>query len=254
MRDAPPRSGVDVRESGFSGDGDPSALLAALSKRLAELEAEAADALQGARWNMFAHSLRYAMHTPDAAERRSWVNELLVRYQEGLPLGDSLPDTDLQIVDPYALLAANLLIDEYDATSSEETLLQAAAVLATALSNSQHNIQARLLLVKVYGLLGAAGAAMDMWKGSGIKQIHLDSCGWVLLDALLPLGAVGQLEDILAESDTFYQKTAREMPEFIVNTYRWTRTARPRNSSTSAPSYKTRCSAPCAAARPCTCS
>ena len=54
----------------------------------------------------------------------------------------------------------------------------------------RYNAQARLLLVKLYCLLGAAEAAWPHWKECGVKQVQLDSIGHIIVSAALHAGTL----------------------------------------------------------------
>lgn len=79
----------------------------------------------------------------------------LKEYLEGLALGRDLPITELQLADDLVLLAANALVMVWVLNHSEEALYQAATVLEYALTKSRMSFQMRIMLVRIYRILGA---------------------------------------------------------------------------------------------------
>ena len=78
----------------------------------------------------------------------------LKEYLAGLPLGGDLPVTELQPVDDLALLAANAFVMVWTLNRSEEALYQAITVLEYGLSKSRMSFQMRIMLVRIYRILG----------------------------------------------------------------------------------------------------
>lgn len=79
----------------------------------------------------------------------------LEEYLEGLALGGDLPVTELQPADDLVLLAANALVMVWALNRSEEALSQAAIVLEYGLTRSRMSFQMRIMLVRIYRILGA---------------------------------------------------------------------------------------------------
>ena len=148
------------------------------------------------------------------------VNELLTRYAETLPAGTDLKETELQHADPYGLLAAQYLVGLHKKTSDAVYIRRAAVVLEKLLVPSKYNAQARLLLVKLYCLLGASDPAWPHWKECGVKQVQLDSIGHIMADHAPTLCGLTQAQTIYGKSRVFFSHTNKEMPEFIINAYK----------------------------------
>ena len=82
------------------------------------------------------------------------VNALWAEYQEALPLGQGLEKTELQYGDEFVLLAGHLLLDLYQQHHQVSLMIQAISLLETALNKSIHNFQIKLLLVRMYTMMG----------------------------------------------------------------------------------------------------
>ena len=79
----------------------------------------------------------------------------LQEYLDGLALGGDLPVTELQPADDLVLLAANAFVMVWALNSSEEALYQAATVLEYGLTKSRMSFQMRIMLARIYRILGA---------------------------------------------------------------------------------------------------
>lgn len=98
------------------------------------------------------YSLPLAKITPEAELARA--TQYLTQYLEGLKLGTSLPSTELQHADDLAILTAQVFVNLWKMTEAESYLYNAASILEFGLTRSKNSFQMRLLLVRIYTLLG----------------------------------------------------------------------------------------------------
>ena len=82
------------------------------------------------------------------------VEEYTKYYFEGLPLGVGLPSTELQPADDFLLLAGNAYINLWKETGDESHLHNAVYMLEFGLTKSKPSFQVRLILIRIYRLLG----------------------------------------------------------------------------------------------------
>jgi len=82
------------------------------------------------------------------------VGEYIMCYFEGLPLGVGLSSTDLQPADDLLLLAGNTFVNLWKLTCDENYLLNAVYLLEIGITKSKPSFQARLILIRIYRLLG----------------------------------------------------------------------------------------------------
>jgi N-terminal acetyltransferase B complex non-catalytic subunit len=75
-------------------------------------------------------------------------------YLQGLKLGEHLPKTELQPADDLAILIGQTFVSLWKLTGSEGPLCKAVVVLEFASAKSIHSFQIRLLLIRIYRLLG----------------------------------------------------------------------------------------------------
>lgn len=80
------------------------------------------------------------------------------QYIHALPLGANLPSTELQPADDLAILAGTTFVNLWALTQDEKYLYQTSALLEFALTKSQQCFSIRLMLIRVYRLLGQFGA------------------------------------------------------------------------------------------------
>lgn len=81
--------------------------------------------------------------------------EYVQRYLEGLPFGQELPDTELQPADDLVILAGQAYVNLWKLTGSEDHLYAAVSILEYASIKSKQSYRIRLLLLRLYHLLGA---------------------------------------------------------------------------------------------------
>lgn len=100
--------------------------------------------------------LRYNLLESDiTAELESArVEKYFKYYLEALPLGAHLPYTELQPADDLALLTGNALVNLWTLTNRDVHLLNAAYLLEFGLSKSKQSFLMRLILIRIYRILG----------------------------------------------------------------------------------------------------
>lgn len=81
-------------------------------------------------------------------------SKYIEEYMAGLELGSNLPVTELQPADDLAILAGHAFVSLWTMTKEGAHLYNAAVVLEFALTRSRMSFQIRLLLVRIYRLLG----------------------------------------------------------------------------------------------------
>jgi N-terminal acetyltransferase B complex non-catalytic subunit len=141
-------------------------------------------------------SLRLKTNTAPAAR----AAELMKPYHIIRALNITKETTERLPGDDLVVLAAHYLIDAYraasDASDRSAFLLDAAAICEYALQASKFNFQFRLMLSYIYQGLGAAKMVAEQFDGMDIKQIQLDTLGYVVLDHYLRFGLLSALLDI----------------------------------------------------------
>lgn len=82
-------------------------------------------------------------------------------YLDALKFGKDLPDTELQPADDLAMLAGQAFVSAWRISGDSAQLYNAAALLEYASSRSKQSYLIRLLLIRIYRLLGTYGLYRD---------------------------------------------------------------------------------------------
>lgn len=80
-----------------------------------------------------------------------------------------------------------------------------------ALAKSTHNFQIKLILVRLYIVLGVSSRALAIYKTMDIKQIQFDTMLHYFTDRLISLGCVNELESHLHQSTMIYKSNDVEV-------------------------------------------
>lgn len=98
------------------------------------------------------HNFSKAQLTAEA--EAAFAFHCLQAYVQALEFGKDLPDIELQPADDLAILAGQAYIHLWHITQKDVDLYKAASVLEYACSKSKQSFQIRLLLIRIYRLLG----------------------------------------------------------------------------------------------------
>jgi N-terminal acetyltransferase B complex non-catalytic subunit len=100
--------------------------------------------------------LRYGLSPSEVTveAEKELVKTYIQHYHEALPLGASLPSTELQPADDFALLAGNTFVNLWHLSKDYSHLYSAASFLEFALSKSKQSFLTRTILIRIYRLVG----------------------------------------------------------------------------------------------------
>lgn len=102
------------------------------------------------RYNLVASQIIEELETSRAVQ-------YLQVYLDALKLGKDLPDTELQPADDLALLSGQAFVGAWRAGGDAAYLYNAVAALEYASLRSKQSYKIRLLLIRIYRLLGMFG-------------------------------------------------------------------------------------------------
>jgi N-terminal acetyltransferase B complex non-catalytic subunit len=142
---------------------------------------------------------------------------LLKQYQETRHWNAKKEATERMCGDDLALLAAHYALDNRTSASS---LFDAAAILEYAISTSKHNFQLRLLLLHIYSALGAARGSLRQVEELDIKQIQLDSMGYLIMDTLSNQMQFQELLSLAKRTRHFHDDNRKNTNDFILEAYK----------------------------------
>ncbi|KAF8910991.1 actin cytoskeleton organization protein [Gymnopilus junonius] len=169
--------------------------------------------------------LRYTLPLTDITEEKesARVAAYVRFYFEGLALGDGLPSSELQPADDLVLLAGNTYVSLWKLTDGDCHLLNAVYLLEFALIKSKQSFLTRLILIRLYRLLGASNAALEHYRAMQVKQVQHDTLSHLILSraSTFSLSATGDitLSTECLESTQIYLSNSQETGDFIVRAF-----------------------------------
>lgn len=122
----------------------------------------------------------------DKALFEHFISTCLRLYKLSLPLGKSLPASERRPGDDAAILAAMGCVHLYD-MGEKRALLRSVVILEVLLSNSSHNYDALLLIIRIYFCLGAVLKGIIHYMKLDIKHIQYLTNFWVLFTRISTL-------------------------------------------------------------------
>ncbi|KAK0463946.1 actin cytoskeleton organization protein [Desarmillaria tabescens] len=171
------------------------------------------------------HNLSQSDLTIEA--ERSRANLYTKQYLEGLQLGKDLPTTELQPADDLAILAGHAFISLWVLSKDEKYLLNAVSLLEFASSRSKQSFRIRLMLIRLYRILGAPSLALEYYRAMRIKQIQNDTLSHFLFSrssifSLAPSGDLTLMSEYIEASQIYINNSQdvivlvdHRIPEFI---------------------------------------
>ncbi|OZJ06807.1 hypothetical protein BZG36_00101 [Bifiguratus adelaidae] len=150
------------------------------------------------------------------------VNDLCEEYHEALPLGAELEASERQHGDDFLILAVHLLLLTYQRNPQNITLIvQSIIILEAALRRSIHNFQFKLLLVRLYLLLGVQNRPLELFRTMDFKHVQLDTLMHYFTDRSEDLAFYDRTIDLLGENLQIYRSNEVESPEMLVKAYQY---------------------------------
>ncbi|KAL5273927.1 NAA25 family protein [Megaselia abdita] len=147
---------------------------------------------------------------------------LKLHYEHGLSnFGKDLLATDMGPSDLYALLAANVMYDLSIKEQQSKPLLEALALLSYVLKNSPSNFHVKLFALKIYQLLGCLTGAQEMYDLLDIKNIQLDSMGYIHCNYLPLSGRFNFGKPTYEAALKFFTNSYKDRLAYITMSYRF---------------------------------
>ncbi|KAL9715211.1 mitochondrial distribution and morphology [Leucoagaricus gongylophorus] len=146
------------------------------------------------------------------------------KYLDALQkVGTELASTELQPADDLAFLATNSLVSLWKLTADDGYLCTAATLLEYVLTRSKQSFLARLLLVRIYRLLGAPAQALEHYRILHPKQVQLDTLSHYILSRTSNFShaSIGDLTfaNECVESTQIYVANSQETGDFIIHAF-----------------------------------
>ncbi|KDN48980.1 hypothetical protein RSAG8_02333, partial [Rhizoctonia solani AG-8 WAC10335] len=149
------------------------------------------------------------------------TRKYLKAYFEVAPICENYPETEQQPRDDFAILAASAMVSAYIGSGKPSYLTQAVVILEYALSKSPHNSRFRILLIRIYRLIGAPTLAHEHYKGLRAKQTQHDTLSYLVLARASTFCLAGNSELVgeCIESSQIYTANVQETPELVARAF-----------------------------------
>lgn len=179
-------------------------------------------------YHMLEHSLRKYMISDSREHRLQIAKKYIDIYNENMKLSKQ-SKTEFLPVDHYCLLAINSIMtnsvnpSELPGPQSfldDRILISLIVMTETASLNSPSNHQIRLLLLKLYSLIGASKQSANVLLTLDIKHFQIDTLGHLLNPVLYNTGNYSLSKESLETCLEFYAHGVRESFEGLTTSYR----------------------------------
>ncbi|XP_006821637.1 N-alpha-acetyltransferase 25, NatB auxiliary subunit-like [Saccoglossus kowalevskii] len=154
-------------------------------------------------------------------EKISLSKELLKRYHDGLKFGADLLSTDLLPSDMYCLFAAHLLLDVWKQAGDDGMLWRVIPILEKGRSNSPANHHFKLLLIRLYCIVGAFGPCLQLYEEMEIKHVQRDTIGYIVTRHCAPLGHFHLVSGVYNDTLKFFTVNHKDTTEYIISAYKY---------------------------------
>ncbi|XP_053135416.1 N-alpha-acetyltransferase 25, NatB auxiliary subunit isoform X2 [Hemicordylus capensis] len=160
-------------------------------------------------------------HTMDKTQKLDAIRDLMLRYRHGLDFGKSCLKTELQFSDYYCLLAAHLLLDIWLEAGEELAAWQCLTLLEEGLMHSPSNAQFKLLLIRIYCMLGAFEPVVELYSSLDAKHIQHDTIGYLLTRYAAALGHYAAASQSCNFALRFFHSNQKDTSEYIIQAYKY---------------------------------
>ncbi|KAG5438618.1 hypothetical protein PCANB_002724 [Pneumocystis canis] len=164
----------------------------------------------------------YFINYYELKDEEAWTAfflRLIDEYGNSLFLDDDLSSTNNQYGDDFLILAVHALINTFFITNKQNYLIHAILLLELGLLHSKHNFQFKLLLIRLYFMIGAFSLALSVYQSLSIKQIQYDTLSYIFLTKCSNYYPSKSLQNELKIAKYIYISNIRETPEMLVLAY-----------------------------------
>ncbi|XP_071790320.1 N-alpha-acetyltransferase 25, NatB auxiliary subunit-like [Asterias amurensis] len=151
----------------------------------------------------------------------SLVDELIKRSEDALKYGKDLLNTDLQYGDEYLVMAVHLLLDIWQESGTERYLWRMIEILEKGLKASTSCHHMKLLLIRLYCLIGAFGPIPDLYDGLDIKHIQQDTLGYTVSGYVTSLGHFTSANALFNTTLKFFTVNHKDTTEYMITAYKF---------------------------------
>ncbi|XP_068227044.1 N-alpha-acetyltransferase 25, NatB auxiliary subunit [Palaemon carinicauda] len=163
-----------------------------------------------------------------AAEHVQFADTLVKLYKQTLHLSLHMADTDIRPGDAYLILAAHSYLTavvKCGVTTNDvdprQLILKVATVLEQGIEISKANFQLKLLLIKIYNMIGATNASQTVYEKCDLKHIQLDTLGHVLALQSLDSANYAVTMDIISLTLKFFMANYKDTSDPLISSYKF---------------------------------
>ncbi|XP_008115541.1 N-alpha-acetyltransferase 25, NatB auxiliary subunit [Anolis carolinensis] len=160
-------------------------------------------------------------HAMEKPQKLAAVRDLMLRYRHGLDFGKSCLKTELQFSDYYCLLAVHLLLDIWLEAGEEPAAWRCLALLEEGLTHSPSNAQFKLLLIRIYCILGAFEPVVELYSSLDAKHIQHDTIGYLLTRYAAAFGHYAAASQSCNFALRFFHSNQKDTSEYIIQAYKY---------------------------------
>ncbi|EMR10944.1 hypothetical protein PNEG_01089 [Pneumocystis murina B123] len=164
----------------------------------------------------------YLINYCEFKDENAWVMfslQLAKEYGNSLFLDDHLNVTDKQYGDDFLILSVHALINTFFIGNDQSYLIQAILFLELGLLHSKYNFQFKLLLVRLYCMIGAFSLALFTYQSLSIKQIQYDTLSYIFMTKCSNYYPSKSFQNELRIAKYIYISNIKEVPEMLVLAY-----------------------------------
>ncbi|XP_017771958.1 PREDICTED: phagocyte signaling-impaired protein [Nicrophorus vespilloides] len=153
---------------------------------------------------------------------KALVTALSYHYLHGhQEYGAKLLSTDQAPADAYTLLGAHFLYDLHRMTGTSQPLLLAIVLLKYTLKNSPCNFHLKLLLLRLYHILGSGLNAQTIYDSLDIKHLQFDSMGYAHCSMLSSSGNFGLASTLFDTTVKFFITNYKDSSDHLTFSYKY---------------------------------
>lgn len=159
--------------------------------------------------------------TESSPEKINLAQEYIDRYRHGLQFGGDLLPTDFQPADNYCLLAAHIFINVWEETGDETYITLVLSLLEQSLKSTPSNFQMKLLLMKIYNIIGAVSATDNLYESVDVKHVQQETLGYLITEPLLSAAFYSLASSVLGSSIRFYTGNYKDTVDYLISCYKF---------------------------------
>jgi len=156
----------------------------------------------------------------DVEELESVVRRLISRFRGTQKLVEHMEKTEVRPTDGYIVMAVHVLWDLWHKTRRDKYFYIATVFLHHAATLSPANAQIKFLLIRFYGVVGAAEPSNNIHATLDLKHLMLDTLGHLIPAQLMGTGHFSKAAAFYSASLKVYTSVYKDTADHIIQAYR----------------------------------